>query len=104
MNRQRIHTHEKWKHERRVGQGLKESVPLFKKLEEKHKAVEEEREHLIKMKNLEERRNKLKPILNEEIKEFGQKVDTIVSYLTRKRQEQRIESNLTDFDPNRLKS
>lgn len=43
----------------------------------------------VKEKTQEERRTKFKPILQEELAQFSNKVDQIVSYLTRKRGEER---------------
>ena len=53
---------------------------------------------------MEHRRNRLKPILKEELKEFSYKVDKIVDYLTRKRYEERLDQNRNPFDPSPLKT
>lgn len=77
---------------------------MFKKLELNFEEEKKAKEDEIKKKNMIERKTKLKPILKDEIEEFGTKVDKIVEYLTRKRQEQRMESVKVDFDPNLLKT
>lgn len=46
----------------------------------------------------------MKPIIKEELEQFSSKVDKIVSYLTNKRKEERIEQNYVDMDFQALRS
>lgn len=64
-------------------------APLFKKIQDQYSGQLNEQELQHKEKALEERKTKFKPILQEELDQFSNKVDQIVSYLTRKRQEER---------------
>jgi CRISPR/Cas system endoribonuclease Cas6 (RAMP superfamily) len=50
---------------------------------------------------IEEKKNKFKPIIQEELQEFAHKVDKIVEYLTFKKKEDR---NIKPVDPHIVKS
>ena len=50
---------------------------------------------------LQEKKNKFKPIIQEELQEFAHKVDKIVEYLTFKKKEDR---NIKPADPQIVKS
>lgn len=62
--------------------------PLFKKIEQKAKEQEVEKEREFKEVTM-LRKQKFKPIIQEELHQFSSKVDSIVEYLTSKRQAER---------------
>ena len=91
MEINREEKHEKWRNEKIIEMHLKKRQPLFKKIEEDYGTKQSLIEDEIKQRILEEKKNKFKPIMQEELDHFSNKVDQIVQYLTRKRQEQRAE-------------
>jgi len=77
---------------------------MHKKIEHDFGSKQKEFEQQIRDKSNYERRTKLKPIIKEELEQFSSKVDKIVSYLTNKRKEERIEQNYVDMDFQALRS
>lgn len=88
-DQERLEKLTQWQAERQETAHLLRKEPLFKKLEKDYSAHLEEKAMEVKEKTQEERRTKFKPILQEELAQFSNKVDQIVSYLTRKRGEER---------------
>ena len=88
-NLERLEQCSRWEVERHETAHLLKKEPLYKKLANDYSAHLQEVAVQHKEKTLEERKTKFKPIIQEELAQFSTKVDQIVTYLTRKRQEER---------------
>lgn len=86
---ERLEKHSQWQAERHETAHLMRKEPLFRRLEKEYSAHLQEKEMELKEKYQEDRRTKFKPLIQQELDQFSNKVDKIVSYLTRKRQEER---------------
>ena len=98
MEKEREEKHEKWRNEKILEIHLKKRQPLFKKIEEDYGTKQSLIEDELKQRAIEEKRTKFKPIIQEELDHFSNKVEQIVQYLTRKRQEQRAGQSKVNLD------
>ena len=99
MDRDREQKQMLWKQQQKIHQDLTHKKPLYLKLQENFDQEQQQKAQELKEKHDEEKLTKFRPILKEELDEFSQKCELIVSHMNQERKAQRDRQVENNFDP-----